>query len=107
MAGFIPRTGNLSLTWRYARFSARVLYNYTGDYINSYSATSPARNQYRFARSTINVGASYRFRPALSLFVDVTNLTNEPQRLYRGNPDQMSSTIINGTTITFGVNGRF
>ena len=27
--------------------------------------------------------------------------------MYRGNPDQMLNTIINGKTITFGVNGRF
>lgn len=107
VAGFIPRTGNLSLTWRYRQFSARVLYNYTGDYINSYSAASPGRNQYRFARNTINVGASYRIRPALTLFVDVANLTNEPQAYYRGIKDQMERTIIDGTTVTAGIEGRF
>jgi hypothetical protein len=39
--------------------------------------------------------------------VDVANLFNEPQALYRSVPSQMSTTIINGTSITFGVNGRF
>jgi TonB-dependent receptor len=105
--GFIPKTGNASLSWRYRKFSARVLYNYTSDYITSYTAASVGRNQYRYAYKTFTVGAAYQWRPSLSFTIDVGNLTNEPQRLYRGNPDQMATTIINGQTITFGVNGRF
>jgi hypothetical protein len=37
----------------------------------------------------------------------VSNLTNEPQAFYRGIPDQMERTIINGTSITLGITGRF
>ena len=44
---------------------------------------------------------------SLAFTVDVSNLTNEPQRWYRGIPSQMQQTIINGSTNTFGVNGRF
>ena len=46
-------------------------------------------------------------RPSVTLTVDVSNLFNKPQAYYRGIPDQMQNTIINGTTMTFGVNGRF
>jgi hypothetical protein len=46
-------------------------------------------------------------RPSLSLSADINNLTNSPQAFYRGIPDQMQSTIIQGTTITMGVSGRF
>ena len=38
-----------SCTWRYRSFSARVLYNYAGEYITTYSAASAARNIYRYA----------------------------------------------------------
>ncbi|MDO8544034.1 MAG: TonB-dependent receptor [Opitutaceae bacterium] len=107
VAGFIPETGNLNLTWRYRKFSTRVLYNFTGSYITSYSAASVGRNVYRYKYDTINLGVGYQWRPSLAFTIDVANLGNEAQRWYRGIPDQMQQTIINGSTITFGVNGRF
>ncbi len=105
--GFIPRTGNASLSWRYRKFSTRVLYNFTGDYITAYTAASLGRNLYRFKNSTVNAGISYQVRPSFQLTLDVANLFNEPQAFYRGVRDQLQSVIINGTTITAGVNGRF
>jgi TonB-dependent receptor len=107
VAGFIPETGNATLAWRYRKFSARVLYNFTSDYITTYTAATPGRNLYLYAYKTFNVGVAYQYRPSLSFTIDIGNLTNEPQRFYRGNRDQMQNTIINGKTITFGVNGRF
>ena len=41
------------------------------------------------------------------LAFDVSNLFNQPQALYLGSKDRMQSTIINGTTITAGLSGRF
>jgi hypothetical protein len=46
-------------------------------------------------------------RPGVSLTLDVANPFGVPQKLYRGIPDQMQSTISNFTTITVGVSGRF
>ena len=105
--GFVPRTGNLSLSWRYGRFSTRLLYNYTSDYILSYSAGTVGRNQYRFRREVVNLGFSYQLNSRLSLTADVSNLTNEPVVNYRGLVDQMERTLIHGTTLNFGVSGRF
>lgn len=105
--GFIPRTANASLSWRYRKFSTRVLFNYVGPYITSYNAASPGYSAYRFAYRTVNLGVTWQLRSSLQLTADVGNLFNEPQRTYRGFTDRMSGTIINGTTITFGVNGRF
>ena len=107
VVGFIPRAANVMLSWRYGRFSAGVLHNMTGSYIAEYSAASPARNPYRFRMDRINLGLAYQLRPAVSLTCDINNLFNEPQRLYRGIPDRMARTIINGTTINGGVSGRF
>ena len=38
---------------------------------------------------------------------DISNVFNEPLAFYRGIPDQMQSTGILGTTMNFGINGRF
>ncbi len=107
VAGFIPKAGNASLSWRHRGFSARVLYNFTGSHISSYSATSPALNLYRYARKTTSLGLAYQLRPSVSLTLDIANLFNEPQRIYRGNPDRPQTTIINFITVTAGVSGRF
>jgi len=105
--GFIPRTGNAILQWRYQKFGARVLYNYVGNYITSYSATSAARNIYRYSLPTVNGGISYQWRPAVNFTLDVSNLFNEPQRWYIGRTDRLQQAIRNGTTLSAGVNGRF
>ncbi len=107
VVGFIPKTGNASVSWRYRRFNARVLYNYTGDYTSSYSRTNLALNTYRLARSVINTSFSYQLRPALSLTLDIDNITNEPQVFYRGYRDRVQSHVVNGITMNFGVSGRF
>jgi iron complex outermembrane receptor protein len=105
--GFIPRTGNASLSWRYRKFSTRVLYNYVGAFITSFNATSPGYNNYRYRYETVTAGIAWQHRPTLQFTLDIANAFNEPQRLYRGFADRMSNTTINGTTLTFGVNGRF
>ena len=105
--GFIPRTGNATLSWRYKKFSTRILYNFTGSYITAFTAATPGRNLYRFRYASVTAGISYQVRPNLQLTLDAANLTNEPQAFYRGVQSQMQNTILNGTTLTFGVNGRF
>ena len=105
--GFIPKAGNVSLSWRYRGFSTRVLYNYTGDYISSYNATNAGGNLYRYAFKTTNVGLAYQLRPAVSLTCDVANIFNKPQRLYQGIPGRTQDTMYNYVTVTVGVSGRF
>jgi iron complex outermembrane receptor protein len=105
--GFVPRTANASLTWRYRAFSTRLLLNYAGTFLQAYNATSAARNLYRLERKLINLGFSYQVRPSLNLTLDVDNLTNVPQRRYRGVPDNLEYFNYPGTTITVGLNGRF
>ena len=104
---FIPMTGNLSLSWRHRAFSTRVLYNVTGDYPESYAIATIARNRFVMRREIVNLGVAYELRPHLSLTCDVANLFNAPQKFYRGVPDQLDTEIIQGTTLTIGMQGRF
>ncbi len=107
VAGFIPRSANLSLSWRHGPWSARWLINYTGAYLQTYSAASLGRNLYRFKRTINTAGIGYQLRPSLTLSLDVDNVFNEPQSRYRGIPDQLQAVNLTGTAITFGINGRF
>ena len=107
VVGFIPRTANLSVSWRYHRFSTRVLFNHMSNHIRNYSRTSLGRNLYRKGRTIINLNLSYRLKPQLTLTCDFGNITNEYFETYRGIPSQMECTAINGVTINFGVIGHF
>ena len=107
IVGFIPRTANVSLSWNYLRFGARILYNYTAENIRSYTAAQPSRNQYLMARKLVNLALSYRLRTNLTLQFDVANLTNAPIQYYRGLPDQMEQTVLQGVKINAGIQGRF
>ncbi len=107
VADFIPRTGNAGLTWSYKRFSTRLLYNYTGTYLNNYSAIGPHRNIYRAKRSITNLGLAYQVRPSLSVTLDIDNLFNEPQSLYFGIADRLQDVKYPGIGISVGLNGRF
>jgi TonB-dependent receptor len=105
--GFIPRSGNISLGWRHRAFSARVTANRVGDYIRNFTAVGSGANLYTEARTVVNLGLAYQWRPSIGFSVDVGNVFNEGQRWYRGIRDQMAQTYIPGTTITVGVGGRF
>jgi TonB-dependent receptor len=105
--GFIPKAMNASLSWRYRKFSTRVLYNYTGENITTFNATNPAMNVYRFPMQTVNLGASYQVKPAVGLSVDIANAFNEPQSSYMAVKDRLRQNIYNFVTVTVGVNGRF
>ncbi len=73
----------------------------------SCNAASPARNLYRVERKLINLGFGYQLRPTLNVTLDIDNLTNVPQKRYRGTPDNVEHFNHPGTTITVGINGRF
>lgn len=107
VAGFIPRAGNASLSWRYRAFSTRVLYNFTGEHIVEYNAVRPALNLYRFARETVNLGVAYQIRPSLTINLDIANLFNKPQVFYSGFSDRMQNTDLSFIAITGGISGRF
>ncbi|MEY4939442.1 MAG: hypothetical protein RIQ93_1177, partial [Verrucomicrobiota bacterium] len=109
VVGFIPHTANATLSWRHrSGFSARALYNFTGEHITSLSAvTTPGLNQYRFSYKTLNLGVSYQYSPSLGFTLDVANVFNAPQELYMGTKDRLRQSITNFVTMAIGLNGRF
>ncbi|MEO6244063.1 MAG: hypothetical protein ABIQ12_01400, partial [Opitutaceae bacterium] len=107
VAGFVPRGANGSVFWRHRGFTSRVIVNYTGESITEFTEGQPARSRYLAARTVVNAGIGYQYRPSVTFSIDVSNLTNAPQSAYRGIPDRMQFKLFGGTTVTAGVNGRF
>ena len=105
--GFIPRTTNVSLSWRHRGFGTRLTANRVGNYIRNFTAVGSGANLYTRARTVLNAGLAYQFRPTLSFTADVQNVFNSSQSWYRGVPDQLAQVYIPGVTVTFGISGRF
>ena len=105
--GVVPRIANASVFWRHRGFTSRVIVNYTGESITEYTQGSPARSRYLAARTVVNAGIGYQFRPSVTFSIDVNNLTNAPQSAYRGYSDRTQFKLFGGTTVTAGINGRF
>jgi TonB-dependent receptor len=103
---FIPRAGNINLSWQHRGFNARILVNQNSRFLYT-TAAAAARLQYKNKYTLVNAGIGYQYRPWLSFTCEVENLFNEPLTYYRGRPDRMQLTIFHGTTISFGVNGTF
>jgi iron complex outermembrane recepter protein len=105
--GFRPRTANFSLFWRHRNVSAQLLVNYHGRYLSIFNANNALMNLYQTKRTLLDVGIAYHLNPTVSLTCNVANVFNEPQVFYRGFAERVQRILINGTTITVGVGGRF
>ena len=105
---FIPRTANVQLSWDYRKLGATASWNYTSESIRTaYNTAAPSRNQYLEARDIFNASIRYQLPRNQTLSVGVANLFNAPQRYYRGVRDQLETLLIQGTTMTVSVEGRF
>jgi len=107
ITGFIPKTGNVHLTYQYRAFNARILVSYIGENISTYNATSPASNIYRHSRTMVNLGLGWQWRPSVNFFCDVSNVLNDTQRRHMYNSSRMYSTSFNGPMVNAGITGRF
>jgi len=107
VAGFVPKMANVMLSWSYKRFNTRVIANYNSAYISSFSATNAGANLYRYSRTSMDLGFGYQVSPKLTLTLDFSNLTKEPQSFYQYVPSRYQAYTQNFLTITAGVSGRF
>ncbi|MEY2878318.1 MAG: hypothetical protein RLZZ15_698, partial [Verrucomicrobiota bacterium] len=93
------------------KFGASITYNYTAENIrnapNIALINTPSRSQFLMPRELYNATMRYTLRPNLTLSFGVQNLFNAPQKYYRGVSDQLQTFLMQGTTITGGIEGRF
>lgn len=101
---FIPEAINAGLSYTYRRVSARVMWNRTGRYLNSYNATA-ALLRYTTERDMWDSSVSYRLKQGLTVFADVRNLTNSPRAWERA--AGITNSYIFFTAVNFGIKGEF
>ncbi len=101
---FIPETINLGVSFAYRRLVARVMWNETGQYLNSYN-NNPALLRYTSRRAMLDASVSYRLHKAWTAFVDVRNITNSVRSWERA--AGMTNSYIFFTALNLGVKGEF
>jgi iron complex outermembrane receptor protein len=105
--GFVPRTANLGVSYRWRSFHTRVSYNYTGDFLRS--RNNNINQQLRFRPKTVvDVNFQYQYRPQLSFFVDLVNIGDSWPVWYTGT-DRNRVRIADsyGARVNVGFSGRF
>ena len=103
---FVPLSGNAGVTFRWKKLLTRVLWNYTGRYLNVYS-TNAALLAYIDERRIVNASVSYALTPRVRLYCDVANLFDEPNRQYLYQPTRRSLQTYNGAWINAGFKAEF
>jgi len=99
MTGASKLAGNLGVYWENDVFSARLVYNYRGEYVSSTTAPSPTANSQGNSTiggilmpsaptiaapvSNVAFSANYNVTPELQIAFSATNLTNPVRATYR------------------------
>jgi iron complex outermembrane recepter protein len=107
LAGFVPRTGNAGISFRWRRLEARFAWRYTSAYLRSYNANVYAQNRFR-PHEVIDLNFMYQFSPRFGVYLDVINLKSKWPENYTG-LDQGRITFSDeyGTRFNMGMSGRF
>ncbi|MCJ7682633.1 MAG: TonB-dependent receptor, partial [Candidatus Aminicenantes bacterium] len=75
--------GNLALSYERGRLSARFGINYHGRYVDAVGET-PDLDIFYDDHLQLDCSAGFQISPAIHLFLEINNLTNEPLRYYIG-----------------------
>ena len=103
---FVPTTANAGISFPWKKVRARLLVNYTGEYLVGYS-TDLSRLRYKYDRTAVNLNLSYVFSPKLEVYCDLQNMFNAHQEWYYYTPSRLQSDFDNGAFVNFGISGRF
>lgn len=107
LAGFVPRTMNVGLSYAYRAWDVRVKMNFRGDTLYAYSSVPTAVN-YRFSKTNYDLNLKYNWSSRLSMFMDVINIFDAPiddTYLYVRDRNRFSQLFT--VAIKAGISGRF
>ncbi|MBI4626448.1 MAG: TonB-dependent receptor [Verrucomicrobia bacterium] len=106
VAGFVPRTFNVSLGHTYGPFGTRLTYNSVGNSLRTFNA-NPALRFYTADLDYIQVGVFYRWKRSVVFSCDVTNVAGAQREVYQYLPARSAEIRSPNQTVTLGVKGRF
>lgn len=102
LAGTANHMVNGSLAYNDQKLTIRVSVNYADDYIDEYG-DEDFFDRYYDQQFFLDVNASYAFTSKFRIFVEVTNLTNQPLRYYQGVAEQTMQAEYYNARFNFGL----
>ena len=107
VAGFVPKTGNVALTYLGKGLNLRLSAVWRDTYLVT-NSTNAALLVFQEPKLQVNLKTKYTVSPKLSFFCDVENLNKSPiTETYVGTKDRPNQTRIVVAKIVAGVQGRF
>jgi len=104
LANLVPRSGNAGINYRYRGLDARLLFNWTGE---KYRGTTSGIDQFDLDRLFVDLKLQYTLGRRYDVFLDVTNLTDEPVLTITTMNGIRWFKTTQGVLFTAGVRGRF
>jgi len=104
VAGSPEHTANASLYFDKAGFNVRLSYNFASEFIDEMS-TSRALDRYYDKVNYLDLNASYTWgkQSKFTVYVDATNLLNQPLRYYQGDKDRTMQVEYYGVKLVGGI----
>jgi outer membrane receptor protein involved in Fe transport len=107
LVGFVPKSGNLGLTYNAQPWSIRAQINYTGSQLFRFNANI-ANRQYEYSKCPLDLSVKYEFSPRFSVYVDAINVFRSPiQRRYQYVAFREMGHDRYSPSIKAGISGRF
>ena len=106
---FVPRSGNLGISFIQRGWTLRAQYTYTSRALGNTLNPNPALRQYNYSKRRVDFNASYTLRPALTVFVDVINALSDTlgDKPYIYIPARKRGADLFTAEIKAGISGRF
>ena len=106
LPGTPENTLNASLYYEGKKLSARLSYNYAGDFVEEYSDKA-FEDVYYDQVSYLDFNASYHFTKNFMVFAELNNILNTPLRYYQGESQYTYQAEYYDIRVNFGVKFNF
>ncbi|MBP8777539.1 MAG: TonB-dependent receptor [Bacteroidaceae bacterium] len=102
LPGSPKHTGNLSLYYEKKGLNARVSYNWASSFIDE-MGTDKFYDRYYDAVAYLDANVNYTFAKRYSVYMEATNLLNQPLRYYQGTKNRTMQVEYYGMKLNLGV----
>ncbi len=106
LPGTPENTLNASLYYEGKKLSARLSYNYAGEFVGEYSDKA-FEDVYYDQVSYLDFNTSFKFNKSFTLFAEVNNILNTPLRYYQGESQYTYQAEYYNVKINFGLKFNF
>ena len=107
LAGFMPETFNAAISYSLRSWDVQVKYTHRAENLRDFAA-NPLNRVYYYSKKNVDLNIKYKWRPALTVFVDVINIFDDPiANAFIYTHDRTRYNQVFTPAIKAGISGRF